>query len=86
MARAIEVVGKSKQNIHFGVTAGHCDLDDGNDVIQVQFDSCPLGSARQDNQGDPPVLQVLLVADSVVRGEQEIKACFLCRFQQRAVV
>ena len=70
-----------KRNVHFGVTARRGSLNSGFDAIQVESDSCPLGGASQDNEGNPPVLQVLLVADSVVCREQEIKACLLRCFQ-----
>ena len=75
----------SERYFHFGVAAWSGRVHDSGDAIKMQSYARPPRRTRQNYDGNLPAREVLLVSDSLVRGEQEINRRFLCHLQQSAV-
>lgn len=72
-------------NIDKDEASGSHAIDRGRNCRHLLFDHSPVVCA-QNEQGDSPVRQVLLVAQFLVRGKEKIKACLFSRSQQCPVL
>jgi hypothetical protein len=68
--------GLLERYIHFGITAGRCVSYYERDPVQVQPHNPPRRVSKHNN-GYFSARQVLLVSDSFIRGEQEVKTRLL---------
>ncbi len=60
-----------KGNFNLGVAARRGGVDRSHDVFKMQSDTRPFCRARQNNDGNAPARKILLVPNSLVRGEQK---------------
>ncbi len=72
-------------NLDFHVTARRRGSNDGSDAVGMLPNTGPLRAARQNDKGDAPHLQVLLVADAAVGREQQFEPRLFRGVQERAI-
>lgn len=80
-----EETGLLERDVHFGVAAGCGGVHARGDAFKMQLHERPSGRPGQNDKGDLAARQILLVADSLIRGEQEINGRILGYVQQIAV-
>src|SRR5580658_184909 len=74
-----------ERNVNFGVTARPGGVHRCCDRFETQTYPRPFGGAREDNDRNLPSRKVLLVPDSPVRRDEQVKSCLLSGVQQGAV-
>ena len=72
-------------NLNLRVTASGGGRDRGGDAFDVSSNVRPPGTASEDDDGDTPCGQVLLVADAAVSREEQIECCLLGSVQERSI-
>ena len=74
-----------ERDVHLGIATGRYRVHHGGDAFKMQLYLLPFCRAGQNDDSNRPACKVLLVANSPVRGEQEIHRRCLRRIQQGAV-
>ena len=77
--------GLTGWNFQLGVTAGHRGADRGHDPIDMRPDQHPIVGAEHQN-GDLSAAQLLLVAQFLIGGDEEVKAGFLRSVEEGAIL
>jgi hypothetical protein len=72
-------------DVHFGIAARCGRVHHRGYAFQVQSHAGPFRRTGQDYEGNLPAREVLLVANPLIRSEQEINPRCLGRFQQSAI-
>ena len=74
-----------KRNIDLSVATGRSGSDRGGDLLRMLSDAGPLGATAQNDEGNTPGSQVLLVAYAPVSCEEQLEACLFGCVQQGSV-